>query len=119
MQAGYPAGQPGYGPPQPAGGYGYGQPGQPGVTYGQPAMPAAYGQPSFQPSYAQQQPYPPAGAGPENVHVQLPSAQASYTVAGKPQPHPPGDDNFQLPPNGIAIFYFWICAISLNIVHIS
>jgi len=91
MQGGYPAGgqpgysqypaqvpqgyQPGYGPPQPAGGYGYGQPGQPGVTYGQPAMPAAYGQQSFQPSYAtpaQQQPYPPAGAGPENVNVQLP-----------------------------------------------
>jgi len=83
MQGGYPAGgQPGYsqypaqvphGPQQPVGGYGFGQPGQPGVTYGQPAVPAAYGQPSSQPSYAtatQQQPYPPAR--PEDVKFQLP-----------------------------------------------
>jgi len=54
---------------------GYGaQPGQTGVTYGQPGMPAAaYGAPFNQSSYAagvQLQRYPPAR--PEDANVQLP-----------------------------------------------
>jgi len=60
------------GPTQyPAAGYyaqpavGYGQPGQTGVGYGHPAVP------TVQPSYAQQQPYPPIR--PEDDNYQLPA----------------------------------------------